>query len=223
MEVEGFDFERSAASAFTRGDRELGAPAMIVIVDSLKRALASLTEETRAIMARETATQLGNLPDEPAARSTSDSTANALARARFTAVQLSTFAFRIEALNRQIDQYLVEIHKKYSIPTACIVFVLVGVPLGIMARRGGFGTAATLSLGFFVLYWACLIGGEKLADRDILSPFLGMWGANMLIAIVGAYLTFRIGRETLLIDWTLLTRFVPRRWRPMAESAAESQ
>lgn len=222
MDVEGFDFERSAASAFTRGDRELGAPAMLVIVDSLKRAYDALTAETRAIMARETAQQLGSLPEEPGTpppSSPADSTANALARARFTGVQLSTFFFRIEAVKKQIDQYLVEIHKKYSIPTACIVFVLVGVPLGIMARRGGFGTAATLSLGFFVLYWACLIGGEKLADRDILSPFLGMWAANIVIGLVGIYLTFRIGRETILIDWTVLNRFIPRRWRPRPEGS----
>ena len=70
-----------------------------------------------------------------------------------------------------------------------LVFVLVGLPLGIMSRRGGFGIAATLSLGFFVLYWACLIGGEKLADRDLVSPFVGMWIANILIGIMGAYLT----------------------------------
>ena len=112
-----------------------------------------------------------------------------------------------------MDQYLVEINKKYSIPVACLVFVLVGVPLGIMSRRGGFGVAATLSLGFFILYWACLIGGEKLADRDIVQPFIGMWIANVLIGIVGGYLTIRIGRETILIDWSFLTRFTPRRWR----------
>jgi lipopolysaccharide export system permease protein len=114
----------------------------------------------------------------------------------------------------------VEIHKKYSIPVACIVFVLVGVPLGIMSRRGGFGIAATLSLGFFVLYWTCLIGGEKLADRDILSPFLGMWMANILIGLVGVYLTVRTAKETLVINWNFFTRFVPKKWRSTTEEEA---
>ncbi len=126
---------------------------------------------------------------------------------------VTMYLFRLEGLERQMDQYLVEIHKKYSIPIACIVFVLVGVPLGIMARRGGFGIAATLSLGFFVLYWACLIGGEKLADRDIVQPAVGMWIANVIIGLFGLYLTFRIGRETILIDWSSFQRFIPRRWR----------
>ncbi len=126
----------------------------------------------------------------------------------------------MENYDRQIDQYMVEIHKKYAIPMACLVFVLIGVPLGIMARRGGFGTAATLSLGFFVMYYACLIGGEKLADRGFLSPFTGMWSANIIIGLMGAYLTVRVARETVVIHWSILTRFVPRRWRARLETTA---
>ena len=137
----------------------------------------------------------------------------ALARARALSATVSSSLFRIETLERQIGQYMVEVHKKYSIPVACLAFVLVGVPLGIMARRGGFGIAATLSMGFFVLYWACLIGGEKLADRGILSPFLGMWAADLLIGAVGIYLTVRVAREQVIIRWDFLSRLIPRRWR----------
>jgi lipopolysaccharide export LptBFGC system permease protein LptF/predicted regulator of Ras-like GTPase activity (Roadblock/LC7/MglB family) len=75
---------------------------------------------------------------------------------------------------------LVEIHKKYAIAAACLVFVLIGAPLGVLARRGGLATGTALSLGFFLLYWACLIGGEDLADREIVSPFMAMWPPNFL-------------------------------------------
>jgi lipopolysaccharide export system permease protein len=129
-----------------------------------------------------------------------------------------TESYRIEALDRQIDQFMVEVHKKYAIPAACLVFVLIGVPLGIMARRGGFGMAATLSLGFFILYYACLIGGEKLADRDIVSPFVGMWSANIIVGLMGIYLTIRIARETVIINWSAWRRFLPRRMRLVLRS-----
>jgi lipopolysaccharide export system permease protein len=119
----------------------------------------------------------------------------------------------MESLEKQVDQYWVEIHKKYYIPAACLVFVFVGMPLGIMSRRGGFGIAATLSLGFFLLYWAFLIGGEKLADRNFTSPFWGMWSANVLIGLMGVYLMIRIGRESVVIRWEAVKRLVPRRWR----------
>lgn len=92
---------------------------------------------------------------------------------------------------KQEDVYEVEIYKKYSIPFACIVFTLIGAPLGYRVKRGGIGIAAGLSLLFFLVYWAALIGGEKLADRAILSPFLGMWLVNIILGIFGLYLMFK--------------------------------
>ena len=94
-----------------------------------------------------------------------------------------------------ISRYQVEIHKKFSIPFACIVFVLLGAPVGIMARRGGFVVSISLSLGFFVIYWALLIAGEELADRGLLSPLLGMWSPNVLLAFLGILLMWQIQNE----------------------------
>ncbi len=94
-----------------------------------------------------------------------------------------------------INSYYVEVYKKYSIPVACIVFVLIGAPLGIIARRGNLGISIGISLGLFVLYWAFLIGGEDLADRGIISPFWAMWSANILIGAVGLYLIYIVSFE----------------------------
>ena len=117
------------------------------------------------------------------------------------------------SLDRMIRQYLVEIHKKYSIPVACFIFVLVGAPLGVMSRRGGVGVAASMSLGFFLLYWASLIGGEKLADREFIDPWLGMWIANIVIGLFGIFLTYRIARENVELRFDWWKRLVPRRLR----------
>ncbi|MDT8325272.1 MAG: LptF/LptG family permease, partial [Bacteroidota bacterium] len=132
----------------------------------------------------------------------------AQALAEFTGVEFDA---------KQMDRFLVEIYKKYSIPVACLVFVLIGAPLGMMARRGGFGVGAGLSLGFFLFYWACLIGGEKLADRGALSPFWGMWVANIILGIMGILLTIRVARESRVIDWSVFTRFVPKSLRGAAD------
>jgi len=95
---------------------------------------------------------------------------------------------------RTIYRYEVEIHKKFSIPAACIVFVLIGVPLGVMGRSGP-AVGVGVSLGFFVLYWAFLIGGEGLADRGFVSPATAMWAPNVLIGGAGVYLLLRMGME----------------------------
>jgi lipopolysaccharide export system permease protein len=64
-----------------------------------------------------------------------------------------------------------------------------------MARRGGFVVATSLSMGFFVIYWALLIAGEELADRGIVAPLLAMWGGNLLLAPIGILLIIRLQHE----------------------------
>ena len=96
-----------------------------------------------------------------------------------------------KAAAKKTDQYQVEIQKKFSIPSACIIFVLVGAPLGIRARRGGMA-AGFLSAGFFMFYYLCLVGGEQLADRHYLTPWIAMWLPNMALAVLGIALSLRV-------------------------------
>ncbi|MBI4721474.1 MAG: LptF/LptG family permease [Candidatus Stahlbacteria bacterium] len=62
---------------------------------------------------------------------------------------------------RKINSLLVEYHKKYSIPFACLVFVILGCPLAIRVKRGGIGAGFGLTLLFFIFYYVCLIGGNR--------------------------------------------------------------
>lgn len=96
---------------------------------------------------------------------------------------------------------MVEVHKKYSIPFACIVFVLVGAPLGIMARKGNMAVAGGISFGFFLLYWISLIGGEELADNQFITPLMAMWLANLVVGAGGIYLVFHSIHEATFINW----------------------
>jgi len=96
----------------------------------------------------------------------------------------------IDGLERRANSLEVEVQKKFSIPAACIVFVLVGAPLGMRARRSGM-SVAFLSILFFVFYYLCLAGGEELADRRILAPWFAMWAPNIVIGAIGAYLTLQ--------------------------------
>ncbi len=107
---------------------------------------------------------------------------------------------------RSWNKYAVEIHKKFSLPVACILFVLVGAPLGTLSQRGGFAVAITLGFGFFLIYYIFLIGGEEMADRNIVSPIIGMWTPNVILAFFGGYLTLHSVRErapiTIKWPWT---------------------
>jgi lipopolysaccharide export system permease protein len=125
--------------------------------------------------------------------------------------QVKTNESRIGSYSTTVNRYEVEVHKKFSIPFSAIIFILVGAPLGISARKGSLGVGATLSIFFFLIYWTGLILGEDLADRKFLSPMLAMWLPNILIGIAGILLTLRAVRESNIIKFdklkTIFNRF----------------
>ncbi|MFA3782965.1 LptF/LptG family permease [Melioribacteraceae bacterium 4301-Me] len=209
LPADQFTFEQSTPGG-PRYDRELGAHDMLILVDSLNSIKQRrLTELKKAI-------------NEMLENKLSNNNSNKINIEKYSLAfqnlqadknRINSMLNNIEYLNRQMDSYWVEIHKKYSIPFACIVFVLIGAPIGTMIRKGGFGIASGISLIFFLIYWAFLIGGEKLADRDLLSPFWGMWSANVVFLLFGIYLTIKTARERVELNFNFLTKLVPKNWR----------
>jgi lipopolysaccharide export system permease protein len=184
----GFDFIRGGESE--RSDRELSANDLMKYVNDRKAILAKQVDMMRGHL-KNFAVHLTTASTIPAAAPGTSEFDNF--QAMLTNVQND--ASVIKSTEEDIDSYMVEVHKKYAIPAACIIFTLIGVPLGALAKRSGVGAGVGLSIGFFVLYWIFLIGGEKLADRDVITPFVGMWGGNILLVLVGAYLTYRVATE----------------------------
>lgn len=120
-----------------------------------------------------------------------------------TLQQLETQVNKRISYIKQIDRYRVEIHKKFSIPFACIIFVLVGSPLAIRLGRSGMTVAIGFSMLFFLVYYVCLIGGEKLADRGIVSPVLAMWSPNIIFFFLAVVLLRQAAREQSVTDWNI--------------------
>jgi lipopolysaccharide export system permease protein len=219
MNADGFDFQRSQENTFLRGDRELSAQAMIQKVDSLEKIRQGSEKILESAVSTELAALFSPANRPPGnVRQPIDPRAGASTRISSLQNNISGHLQNMDYVQRRQREYRVEIHKKYAIPVAAIIFVLIGAPLGIMARRGTFGMAASLSLGFFLLYWSFLIGGEKLADRGFFEPWIGMWAANIILGLLGLYLTFRTARESLTIDWSRFRRLVPKQWRSSEES-----
>jgi lipopolysaccharide export system permease protein len=113
---------------------------------------------------------------------------------------------QIETHKKVMNKYDIEIYKKYSIPAASLAFILIGAPLGILARRSGMGMAIAISIFLFLVYWAFLIGGEDIADRGLMSPFWAMWAANILMGIIGLYLIYVLVTEKPIFSYFRKTR-----------------
>ena len=217
MPADQFSFEQSGPGG-PRGDRELSAQTMLGRVDSLNKIRNSLIKDYGKKIA-----SIIN-PDRKI-----DSRIDSAKLRQFVFIRvqqriesnkriISDKIGQLEFNDKDIDSYMVEVHKKYSLPFACIVFVLIGAPLGTMTRKGGFGMAAGISMSFFLIYWSFLIGGEKLADRNLISPFLGIWSANIFLGIIGIILVIKSARETITLDFDFLLKLIPRSWKSQTEN-----
>lgn len=122
--------------------------------------------------------------------------ARAADRAALFARRYREYALRAEIERGEMNRFLVEIHKKFGIPAAAIVFVLIGAPLGARFPRGGMGMVLLVSLVVFNVYYVGLIAGEDLADRNIITPFWAMWAPNVLFALLGVTMLYREGRQS---------------------------
>ena len=90
----------------------------------------------------------------------------------------------------------VELHKRYAIPFACIVFGLIGVPLGIQPRRSGRSYGFIFSILILLAYYVSLVAFEVLAVRRTIPPFLAGWAPNLLFVSLGAYLLIKTANES---------------------------
>ena len=219
MDADQFSLRESALGG-RRGDRELGAQAILVLADSVENLYNLDIKRFNDRVVQDFIKDSSKINNSEYRKSNLKiSLYRVEDRIRASKNSLSPILRRVENYKKRINKYWVEVHKKYSIPFACIVFVLIGAPLGTMTRKGGFGVAAGISLGFFLIYWAFLIGGEKLSDRDLLSPFWGMWSANILLGILGIILVRKSAKERIELNFDFLIKYIPKRWRRESENS----
>ena len=214
LSIEDLSFERSDPSSRRRGDRTMRSSVMARLVDSLEINISGERQILRELTAGlgtgqsvfggsgNRAFYPGLVPDAARTpkRESGDKSKEeevltvALQNARITQSRIEGIRSDVEFLGDSADRYRVELHKKDSIALACLIFMLIGAPLGLIIRRGGLGVAAAAAVGIFIFYWVTLVNGEKLADRDLLDPWMGMWAGNIVTGLLGlglaAYMTF---------------------------------
>ncbi len=89
----------------------------------------------------------------------------------------------------------VELHRKLSIPFACLVFAALGVPLGIQPTRAVHSRGFSVSLALIFLYYLLLTLGQNLGERGAVHPLVAVWIPNVILSMVAAYLLSRAARD----------------------------
>lgn len=215
-------FSRSNPDQRTRNDRTMSAQAMLAVVDSLQYDIGEQMEKTfrssnnfsmpvekgstYSPYLLESNARTSGIADSISKKESKYVALNFMDNRRYQAAlsemalgELRNYRSNMDNLQTNVDwrisrisKYMVEVHKKFSIPFACLVFVLIGAPIGMLTRKGNIGYAGLISAGFLTFYWISLIQGEKMADRLFISPFTGMWFSNILLTVIGGYMVIRL-------------------------------
>jgi LPS export ABC transporter permease LptF/LPS export ABC transporter permease LptG len=126
-------------------------------------------------------------------------------------------------------RFAVEWHKKFAIPFACIVFGLLGLALSLGSKKEARSAAFALSIAVIFIYYILIRLGEQAGDTGLLSPFLAMWGANIVLGAVALVLLWLNLREAAFdpldprhyLSWlpTVKRRRVPRGAQPQPDAS----
>ena len=104
---------------------------------------------------------------------------------------------KIERLRR----FEVEYQRKFTIAFACVVFLLIGAPLGAIIRKGGMGLSLVLSVLFFIFYYILSLIGEKMVRENVLPDYQGMWLASAVFFITGSFLTYKATTDSSILNF----------------------
>ena len=94
----------------------------------------------------------------------------------------------------------IEWHRKFSLSLACLILFFIGAPLGSIIRKGGLGMPLVVAIVFFLLFHLLNMFGEKFVKDNIASPFVGMWLAILVLAPLGALLTYKAMHDSQLFN-----------------------
>jgi len=104
----------------------------------------------------------------------------------------------LKTFSQQNEQYytaLIELHKKFSIPFACLALGILAVPLGIQSESAKRSTGLGLGMVFFLIYYIMLSAGSVLGETGVYPPMVGMWVPNIFLGGLGLFLLIRTAND----------------------------
>lgn len=90
--------------------------------------------------------------------------------------------------------------RNYSYAFTCIVFFLIGAPLGAIVKKGGIGMPVVISIIIFVLYYIINFSSENMTKNGILDPTFAAWSANIIFLPVALWLFYKANNDSGLLN-----------------------
>lgn len=124
----------------------------------------------------------------------------ALERARSQRDQIDYNAVVLDDYLRYIRRHEVELHRKFTLAFACLIFFFIGAPLGAIIRKGGLGTPVIISVVLFIFYYIIDNTGYKMAREALWPCWAGMWLSSFVLLPIGIFFTYKAATDSALFN-----------------------
>ena len=120
-----------------------------------------------------------------------------------------------ELMSRQknFNRHKIEWHRKFFLAVVCLVLFFIGAPLGAIIRKGGIGFPTLIALSLFILYHLLTMTGERMAKKQLIEPWIGMWMSTVVLFPLSIWITVKAMRETAITQRTDGPRRIVRFFR----------
>ena len=119
-------------------------------------------------------------------------------RAKQQRDQIDYNAVVLDEYQRYIRKHEIELHRKFTLAFACLIFFFIGAPLGSIIRKGGLGMPIVVSVILFIIYYIIDNTGFKMAREALWPVWTGMWLSSFVLLPVGIFLTYKAATDSSL-------------------------
>ena len=109
-------------------------------------------------------------------------------------------ALMLDDHQRYIRKHEIELHRKFTLAFACLIFFFIGAPLGAITRKGGLGAPVVISVVMFIVYYIIDNTGYKMAREALWPCWSGMWLSSMVLLPIGIFLTYTAATDSPLFN-----------------------
>lgn len=124
---------------------------------------------------------------------------------------------RLRNFSTLVNNYGLEIHRKYALAFLVIVLFFVGAPLGALIRKGGIGLPVVVAIGIFVIYNILFMSAERMGKEGTLDVVSARWLPTWILLPFGIWLTYRATKDKVIINLDPLLNLFDRLWAKVPE------
>ena len=102
----------------------------------------------------------------------------------------------LHQLDKDLNKHKIYWWEKITLSLGCIIFLLIGAPLGSIVRKGGLGYPVIISVATFILYYILDTSGSKMASEGVWKIWFGSWWSTIILLPMGLFFTYQANKDS---------------------------